>query len=178
MSKSGEMLKRETLLKSVLYVDGEVEGGLRWKVKTGHHAAGTQAGNHNGSGYWQVTFREVRLLSSRVVWVLTNGQIPDEMEVDHKDGNRSNNRPDNLQLLSHSTNRRGFNKLFSKNKSGYMGVSYARDRRKWHAGIKRDGRHITIGRYPTAIEAAKAYNDYATKWAESNGETPRYLNPV
>ncbi len=178
MTKAGEMLKHEALLKSVLEVDGSVEGGLRWKVRTGHHAAGTQAGNHNGSGYWQVTFREVRLLSSRVVWVLTHGQIPDGMQVDHKDGNRSNNHPGNLQLLSGATNGRGYNKLFSRNKSGYMGVSYASDRRKWHAGIKRDGRHITIGRFRTAIEAAKAYNDYAVRWAKSRGETVRYLNPV
>ncbi len=178
MTKAGEMLKHETLLKSVLEVDGSIEGGLRWKVRTGHHAAGTQAGNHNGNGYWQVTFREVRLLSSRVVWVLTNGQIPDGMQVDHKDGNRSNNHPNNLQLLSGSTNGRGYNGLFSRNKSGYMGVSYAADRGKWYAGVKRDGKHRFLGRFSTAIEAAKAYNDYVSKWAESNGETVRFLNPV
>ncbi len=176
--KSKEMQKHETLLRSVLEVDGTIPGGLRWIVRSGHHAAGTQAGNDNGNGYWQVTFRGVKLLSSRVVWILTHGQIPDDKEIDHKDGNRSNNHPDNLQLLSPSTNGRGYNKLFSRNTSGYMGVCYVPDRNKWLAGIKRDGRHITIGRFQTAIEAAKAYNNYATKWAEARGETPRYLNPV
>jgi len=59
-----------------------------------------------------------------------------------------------------------------------MGVSYDQQRCKFTAGVKRDGRHVTIGRFTTAIEAAKAYNNYVSKWAESHGETPRFLNPV
>lgn len=176
--ESREMEKRESLLRSLLAVDGSVKGGLRWITDNGHHLSGKQAGNDQGSGYWQVTIQGVKLKCHRVVWILLNGQIPIDKQVDHKDGVRWNNHPDNLQLLSQPTNGRGFNKLFSKNKSGFMGVSYAKDRNKWVAGVKRDGRHVTLGRFPTAIEAARAYNDYVSKWAESHGETPRYLNPV
>ncbi len=175
MAKSREMEKRESLLRSVLVVDPLVKGGLRWIAG---RKSGKVAGLDQGSGYWQVCIHGVKLKSSRVAWILTNGQIPDDKQVDHRDGNRSNNHPDNLQLLSGSTNGRGFNKLFSKNKSGYMGVHYDQKRRKWVSGVKRDGKHLTLGRFPTAIEAAKCYNDFVSKWAKEHNETPRYLNPV
>lgn len=175
MAKSRDMEKRESLLRSVLVVDPSVKGGLKWIAG---RKTGQVAGVDQGSGYWQVTIHGVKLKSSRVVWILTHGQIPDDKQVDHKNGNRSNNDPLNLQLLSGSANERGFNKLFSKNKSGYMGVCYAKDRNKWLASVRRDKKNINLGRFPTALEAAKAYNDYVIEWAESHGETPRYLNPV
>ena len=176
--KSREIEKRESLLRSLLSADGSVKGGLRWISDNGHHFSGKPAGNDQGSGYWQVTIHGVKLKCHRVVWILLNGQIPDDKQVDHRDGNRSNNHPDNLQLLDQPPNGRGFNKLFSRNKSGFMGVSYEKTRNKWRSGVKRDGKHHTLGRFSTDIEAAKAYNNYVSKWAEANGETPRYLNPV
>ncbi len=176
--KSREMEKREELLHSLLVVDGSIPGGLRWKVPNGHHYSGKSAGSDQGSGYWQVSVHGVKLKSSRVVWILMYGQIPGDKQIDHKDGNRSNNHPSNLQLLSGSTNGRGFNKLFSRNKSGFMGVSYDQKRRKFTAGVKRDGRHVTIGRFNTAVEAAKAYNNFVYLWALEHNETPRFLNPV
>lgn len=178
VSRSRELEKREHLLSSLLLVDGAIKGGLRWKVRSGHHPAGTPAGNDQGSGYWQVTIRGIKLKSSRVVWIITNGQIPDGKEVDHKDGQRWNNDPGNLQLLGGSINRRGYNKLFSRNTSGYMGVSYDKSRRKWNASLKRDGKSKTLGRFNTAENAARRYNEAVIAWAKEHGETPRYLNPV
>ncbi len=176
--KSREMEKRESLLRSLLASDGSVKGGLRWISDNGHHLAGKPAGNDQGSGYWQVTVQGVKLKCHRVVWILLNGQIPDDKQVDHRDGNRSNNHPDNLQLLPQPPNGRGFNKLFRQNKSGFMGVSYEKSRGKWRAGVKRDGKHVTIGRYSTPEAAARAYNYFVSKWADLNHETPRYLNRV
>ena len=40
----------------------------------------------------------------RVIWQHVNGPIPADKEVDHIDGEKSNNRIENLQLLSHSEN--------------------------------------------------------------------------
>ncbi len=176
--KSREMEKRESLLRSLLAVDGSVKSGLRWITNNGHHLAGKPAGNDQGSGYWQVTIQGVKLKCHRVVWILTHGQIPDDKQVDHEDGVRCNNHHSNLRLLPQPTNGRGFNKLFKQNKSGFMGVSYAKERNLWRAGARRDGKHHTIGRFKTAIEAAKAYNDFITKWADEHGETPRFLNPI
>jgi hypothetical protein len=40
----------------------------------------------------------------RVVWEAFNGVIPDRLEINHKDLNRSNNHLDNLELLTHREN--------------------------------------------------------------------------
>ena len=40
----------------------------------------------------------------RLVWTAFIGEIPNGMEIDHLDGNRSNNNLSNLQLKSHSDN--------------------------------------------------------------------------
>lgn len=40
----------------------------------------------------------------RVIWEAFNGEIPDDMVIDHIDGNRSNNNLSNLRLVSQSVN--------------------------------------------------------------------------
>jgi hypothetical protein len=40
----------------------------------------------------------------RLVWLAFNGPIPARLEVDHADGNRVNNRLDNLVLATHKQN--------------------------------------------------------------------------
>lgn len=52
----------------------------------------------------------------------------------------------------------------SNNSSGYRGVSYRKDNKKWRAEINYQGRKIIIGLFITAIEAAKAYNQTAIKY--------------
>ena len=59
-------------------------------------------GNH---GYYQVgTRRHGLLLAHRVIWELTHGPIPDGMEIDHIDRCCTNNRLDNLRLVTSSEN--------------------------------------------------------------------------
>lgn len=40
----------------------------------------------------------------RLVWVHNNGPIPKGVEVNHKDGDKTNNRLDNLELVTHAKN--------------------------------------------------------------------------
>lgn len=43
-------------------------------------------------------------LVHRLVWECFNGSIPDNMDINHIDGNSDNNNLDNLELVSHKTN--------------------------------------------------------------------------
>lgn len=58
------------------------------------------------SGYWVVTFRAMgRMLYVRVhrlVWRVFRGEIPDGLTINHKDGNKSNNALENLELATES----------------------------------------------------------------------------
>jgi hypothetical protein len=43
-------------------------------------------------------------LVHRLVWVAHNGDIPDGLELNHKDGDKTNNKLDNLELMTHIDN--------------------------------------------------------------------------
>lgn len=83
-------------------------------------------------------------------------------EVDHRDGNRSDNRLTNLRAATHQQNcwNQGVGKA---NKSGYKGVSWLRDRQKWYASIRIDGRSVNLGTYDKVEDAANAYDRVAAK---------------
>ena len=41
----------------------------------------------------------------RIVWMITNGRpVPDGLEINHKDGNKENNAPENLEVVVRSEN--------------------------------------------------------------------------
>ena len=45
-----------------------------------------------------------KFLVHRVVWEAFNGEIPNQMDIDHIDNNPMNNKLENLQMLSHGDN--------------------------------------------------------------------------
>lgn len=67
------------------------------------------AGHTNKCGYLAVSFsregrRTVTVFTHRVVWEALRGPIPDGMYVNHRDGDKTNNAIDNLELVTHSEN--------------------------------------------------------------------------
>lgn len=82
---------------------------------------------------------------------------PEGMQPDHINGDHLDNRDENLRPATHQKNmmNRGPQK---NNKSGYKGVSWIANKRKWHAQIKFNGVHIFIGYFVDKIDAARAYD--------------------
>lgn len=91
------------------------------------------------------------------------------MEVDHINGNRLDNRRENLRICTHAKNmvNRG---VYKNNTSKFKGVSKHKGENKWRAIVA--GKQI--GQFDTDIEAARAYN---AKMIELHGEFAK-LNPV
>ena len=83
--------------------------------------------------------------------------------VEHIDGDLLNNRRENLRLLGKSALRQR-DPLRHNNTSGYTGVSYDRKRHLWKAYISQQGKRTHLGRFPTAIQAAFAYNEAALRY--------------
>ncbi len=81
---------------------------------------------------------------------------PSGIEVDHRDGDGLNNRRYNLRLASDSDNKanRGCQ---SNNTSGFKGVSLQAGR-YWRVVLKCRGVKHHVGYFPTAIDAARAYD--------------------
>lgn len=74
---------------------------------------------------------------------------------DHHDQNPLNNQKCNLVLCTHQENIR--NSALSKNNtSGFVGVSWNKERSKWVAAIQVDGKMFALGRYVNKEDAIKA----------------------
>lgn len=110
--------------------------------------------------------RTEKLSNGNIIHIKMHHQIigkpPKGLVVDHINGNRLDNRRENLRFCTQRDNAR--NKGLSKsNTSGYKGVSYNKSRNKWSAYILRDDSYH-IGYFDTAEEAANAYDYYAKKF--------------
>jgi len=58
----------------------------------------------NNAGYYQLNIDGKFIKVHRLVYQCFKGVIPDDLEVDHIDGNKENNHTSNLQLLTHAEN--------------------------------------------------------------------------
>ena len=74
--------------------------------------------------------------------------------IDHIDNNKSNNRVDNLQLIS---NRENCNKNRGLGKSKYVGVSWDKDCEKWRSQIYINKKQNHLGLFKTELEAHTVY---------------------
>lgn len=84
--------------------------------------------------------------------------------VDHINGNRIDNRKENLRLCSRNENAKN-RKLNKSNNTGYKGVSKSRNKyKKWKTIIGVNNKKLTIGTYSSIIDAAIAYNIAAEKY--------------
>lgn len=83
--------------------------------------------------------------------------------VDHKNGDPLDNRRENLRLATpqQNTHNRGIN---PRNRCGFKGVMWRKDRNKWLAKITISGQFIHLGLFEDILDAAKAYNEAAIKY--------------
>lgn len=85
---------------------------------------------------------------------------PKGMTVDHINGDKLDNRRENLRLCEHAENMRNMKK-HKDNKSGYKGVSWNKYHKRWVATIGFNYEHIRIGFFDNIHDAARAYNERA-----------------
>jgi hypothetical protein len=120
------------------------------------------------SGYLVARLGNETFMSHRIAWVISNGMIPDGMEIDHIDGNRLNNRIENLRLVSHSGNMKNVG-IKRSNTSGITGVTITKDG-SYRARVRSNGVYILDVRCTTIEEAA----ELVLKVRRDNGFTDRH----
>lgn len=81
--------------------------------------------------------------------------MPDAHMLDHINGNKNDNRKSNLRETNHSTNAMNC-RIWSHNKSGVTGVSFAKEKNRWIAQITVNQKSKIIGRFKDFTEAVKA----------------------
>lgn len=96
------------------------------------------------------------ILAHVAAWCIHYGAEP-LYEIDHIDGNGSNNSIVNLRDVSHANNMRNLG-LGKRNKSGVVGVHFDITRHKWAATIRVNGATIGLGRFCNFNDAVVARN--------------------
>jgi len=117
--------------------------------------AGDVAGSPNAWGHLKVMVDGQMIYNHQVVWAMTHGEWPTKA-IDHVNGLKTDNRPDNLRLASSTENNhnRGVNR---NNRTGFRGVSRDSRRNKFQAQITVDGNHMYLGHFDSAEEASRVY---------------------
>lgn len=128
-------------------------GRLFWRASQGTAKAGTVAGNVR-DGYRKVKIRGKLYCAHRVIWLLSYGAWPDG-ELDHKNGDRDDNRLSNLREATRLVNNQNRRCSRADSKTGIMGVSNRRG--KWIARIQVEGERRHLGAYDSPTRAAHAY---------------------
>lgn len=107
-------------------------------------------------GYVLMRLNGRQVSAHRVAWLLVNGAWP-RGQIDHIDGNKSNNAIANLRDVSHAGNQHNRTKPQKNNLTGVLGVSRSGRDRKFTARIGVDGKKVRLGRFETAEQAQAAY---------------------
>ena len=142
---------------------------LVWKVsKRSHIKENMMAGSKAKEGYWQVQINKKNYPAHRVVYFLCTGLWP-IAQIDHIDGNPSNNRIENLREATVQENGQN-RKLNINNCSGYQGVTFSKSTNKWQSQIKANGSYKYLGVFITAEEAHEAYKMAKREFHQFNPE--------
>jgi len=153
-------------------LDPATPSGLRWRTRPREHFpsgpqwcrwntrfAGRPAETPAGKGYLRVhlTFggRARHLRTHRVVVALTRGDWPSE-QVDHIHGVEAGNGLANLREATNGQNQHNRG-ISPRNTSGFRGVCWHKQQRKWQAQITIDNRIVYLGLFDTCEEASAAY---------------------
>tara|TARA_R110000868_G_scaffold302142_2_gene562628 strand:+ start:724 stop:1236 length:513 start_codon:yes stop_codon:yes gene_type:complete len=132
-------------------------GDFTWLVRRNNHVkAGDVAGNLHSSGRRQIMIDGRNYKAHRLAVLYVHGRFP-SAETDHINGQPDDNRWANLREASKSENQQNQRNAQSNNKSGFLGVSWHAQTKKWRAQIGLNKKRIYLGLFSTAEEAHQAY---------------------
>lgn len=153
---------------SVNLIPEEIGQYLEYNPGTGHliwikkastkTKVGSKAGTLHSKGYIHIQFRGKIYKAHRIAWFLHYGEQPAD-ELDHDNGNRDDNRIDNLRPATRSINNQ--NRVF-KDLEFPQGVS--RSKNRFMARVTIDGDRVSLGCFDTPEEAGHA----VSKWKNDN----------
>lgn len=136
-------------------------GELRWTAAASQGRLTQRiAGGAHAKGYRQIKIGKAGYLAHRLIWLIVHGEWP-KGQIDHIDGNRSNNALTNLREVTAAQNKQNIAVTGRKSASGLVGAVYVpggtRRRDAWESRIKVNGINRNLGRFPTPEQAHAAY---------------------
>lgn len=151
---TGEFKRRETPRSAF-------KSDKAWKISS-TKANGKKAGTLTKAGYVLLTMAGQKCYAHRLALAISDNRWP-ENEVDHINGDPSDNRLCNLRHASRQQNGRNI-KLRDDNKSGVSGVRWNKREQKWKAQISVDGIVMGLGAFSEFDLAVKARREAELKF--------------
>ncbi|MBA4754598.1 MAG: HNH endonuclease [Sphingobium sp.] len=149
-------LPSQEALRSLFDYDNE-SGCLSYRLRDNPRFnkawAGKIAGHMTNRGYVQIYLDGRKIWAHRAIWKMFHGYDP--REIDHINGNKSDNRLSNLREVDRTQNNINI-KRRTKNSSGVTGVHWSKVASKWVAQIIVDKKTKYLGQFPTKLEAIAA----------------------
>lgn len=157
-------------IKECIYYDKDT-GIFTWKVRPSHHFnndhgmntfnskySGKPAGTIDSSnGYLRINILNKRYYAHRLAWFIEYGYWPSN-HIDHINGNKLNNKIDNLREANSSENSQNQKRARKDNKSsGLLGVSFNKQHNKYEANINVNKKRTKLGFFNNKEEAHDAY---------------------
>ena len=137
------------LIKYFVYKDGH----LYW-IKNNK-----KAGTLRKEGYIVIQYNNSVYYAHRLVWSLLKGEIPDNMQIDHINRDKTDNKIENLRLVDNRAN--ALNKKFKIGKTGILGVT--KDRIYYKVSFTVNGKSIHVGNFKDIKVAEKVAKEYYKK---------------
>lgn len=131
------------------------DGKLIWKISRGNIKAGTSPKYKTYQGYEQIRYCGKPVRVHHIVWFMHRGYWP--KSLDHINGDKSDNRIENLRECTQEQNTRN-RSAQPNNTSGYKGVSFHKTSGKWVAQIKAGRVRKHLGLFKAIEDAATVYN--------------------
>lgn len=117
------------------------------------------AGCKHHDGYIVIGLDYALWLAHRLAWLYMTGSFPSGL-LDHKNGDRSDNRWSNIREASRAQNSQNTRRKRGHS-CGYKGVSRSNKCKRFRAVITVDGKQIRLGNFATPEQANKAYAEAA-----------------
>jgi hypothetical protein len=142
-------------------------GVFTWAKSRPACRKGDPCGRISVYGYHEIGIGGRLWRANRLAVLYMTGVLPpDNMDVDHINRDRADNRWSNLRLATRSQNMANV-VLKATNSSGVSGVVWDENRKKWRAQLRVNGIKKNLGRFATQEEAAAAVQSAAQEqWGE------------
>jgi hypothetical protein len=163
MANKDSTLTQEYLHSLFYYKDGNlywIESRAKNKIK-----ANSIAG-HKSARYAMVSINNKSYLLHRIIWLFHYGFFP--KEIDHIDGNKLNNKIENLREVIHNQNQYN-HKINKRSTSGAKNVYLDNKRNKWIVRFNVSKKSFYFGRFDNfelaELVATEARNKYHKEFA-------------
>lgn len=136
-------------------------GHLVRKISLGKSSTiGEKIGYLNNKNYVVAQVSDNHYVVHRLIYIFHYGDIPKNLQIDHINGIKWDNRIENLRLATISQNICNTKERIN-NKSGYKCIFWFKYKQKWGVNIKKDNKNYHVGYFDDIKDAIISYNKKA-----------------